>query len=598
MAEDFQDLIRQVKEANDIVEVVGSYVALKPAGQTFKGLCPFHDDQRPSFDVDPRRQRYRCWACGKFGDVFSFIQEQDRVSFLEALEVLAQRAGISLEKRNKFQPDSSRAIMLEVVRWSERQFHNCLLESPLAEAARTYLGERRLLGETVRKFGLGYAPVLGNWLTARAEAEGISLETLEQVGLIAKRQQGKGYYDRFRDRVMFPIRDGQGRTLGFGGRILPSSPFSSRGPKYYNSSETPLFSKSDLLYGLDQARQAASAEGYLAIVEGYTDVLLAHQLGVTNVVATMGTALNARHVQHLRRLVSRVVLVFDADAGGTTGVDRALEIFVRHDVSLRIATLPEGLDPYDLLIQQGADAFKLILTNAQDVLEFKLNQVCTANEQDGLEGRRRAVDEMLRIIARGPELVRQAEQVKRELMMTQIAQRFGIKEETLWARLKELRSEQQTEPVSRKANEGENAEPARRVAPAKAHERQLLEILLADPKLVAEAVREIPPEEVEHPGLRHLLEGLYRLHAEGTQPTLDQLRTRIDNPPLIAKAFELQERGFGSSDRSVWWHDIRACFRGRQEERQKHELQRQLKSATDPAVVAELLRQLQNRTSD
>src|SRR5205085_9479294 len=185
----------------------------------------------------------------------------------------------------------------------------CLLDSPQAEAARKYLGERKLTGETVRKFGLGFAPPLGEWLVQHAAKTGKSTELLETVGLIGKRSEGRGYYDRFRDRVIFPIRDIQGRIVGFGGRILPSSPVSADRPpaKYYNSAETPIFSKSDQLYGIDYAKQAATKAGYLAIVEGYTDVLMAHQHGISQVVATMGTALNARHIKKLRGLVPRVV---------------------------------------------------------------------------------------------------------------------------------------------------------------------------------------------------------------------------------------------------------------------------------------------------
>src|SRR5439155_10670177 len=203
--------------------------------------------------------------------------------------------------------------------------------------------------------GLGYAPATGDWLAQRAVPAGLSMDLLEKLGLVARRQEGNGYYDRFRDRIIVPIRNARSQAVGFGGRILPSSPFANRAPKYYNSCDTPLFVKSEQLYGLDQARSAATQTGYLAVVEGYTDVLMAHQLGVGQVVATMGTALNGRHVQQLRRFVPRVVLVFDADAGGSTGVDRGLQIFISQNVDLAIATLPQGLDPWDLLVERGPE---------------------------------------------------------------------------------------------------------------------------------------------------------------------------------------------------------------------------------------------------
>ncbi|HEV3257716.1 MAG TPA: DNA primase [Gemmataceae bacterium] len=594
MADERVAQTKQVKEANDIVEVVGSYVSLRPAGRKFKGLCPFHDDHRPSFDVDPQFQNYRCWSCGKSGDVFTFIQEHERVDFREALELLARRAGITLEKSSGGSQNSGRARMLEVVKWAAEQYHQCLLDSPLAEAARHYLGERRLTGETVRCFGLGFAPPAGDWLVQRAAQRGLPADVLEKVGLLGQRREGRGCYDRFRDRVMFPIRNVRGQPVGFGGRILPSSPLSARDPKYYNSSDSPLFSKSAQLYGLDQARQAGATAGYLAVVEGYTDVLMAHQVGIAQVVSTMGTALNAHHVQHLRRWLAggRVVLVFDADAGGKTGVDRALETFVSQEVDLTIATLPEGMDPCDLLVQQGPEPFRAALAGAVDALEFKLNQVLAAESAAGVEGRRRAVDAVLSIIARAPDMAGQAGAVKRELVVSRIASRLGINEEAVWGRLRELR---RSEAATRHGGDSE-AVPAPRGAPAAPHEIELLQVLLADQTLVPVAAAEVTPAELAHPGLRRLLEGLYALQSRGEPPTLDQWRDRIDNPRLVEKALEMQEVGRAMPDRAAALRQLLAEFRKRRAEPKKQELQNQLHAASDHTEAVALLRQLQTQT--
>lgn len=593
-------LKQQIKEANDIVDVVGSYVNLRPAGPTFKGLCPFHDDKHPSFDVDPRRQRYRCWSCGQHGDVFNFVQEREKVTFPEAMEFLARRAGISLEKIQKFPQGPSRTGMLDVMTWAAEQFQQCLLDSPQAEAARKYLGERKLSGETVRKFGLGFAPDSWEWLVQQAAKAQKSADLLETVGLIAKRNEGKrGYYDRFRDRVMFPIRDLQGRIVGFGGRILPSSPLSDRGPKYYNSSETPLFSKSDQLYGIDQARQAANKAGYLAIVEGYTDVLMAHQHGIGQVVATMGTALNARHIKKLRGVASRVVLVFDADAGGEGGVDRALDLFVQSDLDLRIATLPEGLDPCDLLAAQGAEPFRQALESAIDVFEYKLQRAWAKHAARGLEGQRQAAEEMLGILALAPN----ERSVKLELMVNRIAQRLLIKEETVWMRLKDLRAKRAASPSDRSADShtsdstpvprGEVV-PEPRSAPAAPHERELVELLLAEPTLVSRAVIEIPLEEMEHPGLYKVIEALYRLHAQGQTPDLDHLHERLDNEALWGKVQDLQQNGLDYPDRPEVFQRVLTRFRERKVLRRKQAIVNQMQSATDPAAKLELLRQLKD----
>jgi DNA primase len=589
--DDPDDLVKRVKEANDIVDVVGAYVSLQRAGQVYKGLCPFHDDNRPSFTVDPKWQNYRCWACNKYGDVLQFVQEHDRVPFREALELLARRAGIVLEKKGASPEGRSRALLLDVVRWAEGQFQECLLDDPTAEDARKYLGERGLAGETVRRFGLGFAPLAGDWLVQRGRAAGVDFELLEKVGLVAARLSGQGHYDRFRDRVMFPIRDARGETVGFGGRILPTSPYKDRAPKYYNSSETLLFKKKELLYGLDQARLAGSAAGYLAVVEGYTDVLMAHQRGVAPVVATMGTALNAEHVKQLRRFVPRVVLVFDADAGGNTGVDRALEIFAGQDVDLAIATLPEGLDPCDLLVRDGPDAFRAALANAVDALDFKMSQVLAAEEARGVEGTRRAVDAVLGIIALAPPLPGEAGAVKQELMVTRIARRVGIKEETVWARLRELRARK------RRADKGdataESAENASDKAPSE--ERELLEVLLAEPALVPVAAAGLSPEEVRHPVVRRLVEALYRLQAAGETPGLDQLRLQIDDARLAAYLLRLQEVGRLNDSRPAWLQQILAVFRERRVVTETQELQNRLHAVSDHDKAVDLLRLLQQR---
>jgi len=598
LAEDWADLIKQVKEANDIVDVVGGYVALRQAGSTFVGLCPFHDDHNPSFRVDPHWQNYRCWSCGKYGDVFSFVQEHDRVGFKEALELLARRAGIVIHKEGPSPEARRRALLLDVVRWAELQFQECLRYEPSADEARKYVAERKLAGETVRRFGIGFAPLAGDWLVQKARKDAVPSDLLEAVGLIAPRQTGNGFYDRFRDRVMFPIRDPRGQTVGFGGRILPSSPYVSRAPKYYNSAETPLFSKSQCLYGLDEARQAGAKAGSLAVVEGYTDVLMAHQLGVTNVVSTMGTALNAHHVQHLRRFAPRVVLIFDADAGGDTGVDRALDIFASEDVDLAIATLPEGMDPCDLLVQHGAEPFREALAGAVDALDFKLSRVLARDSSQGVEGQRRAVDAVLAIIALAPELPGQAGAIKRELMVTRIAHRLGLREELVWARLNELRERRRRsarkEAPGEKPEEPERARPKR---PAPSQERELLEVLLAEPALVPIAAAKLAPEQITHPVVKDLVAALFRLHAAGEPPELDQLRLEIDDPEVAEYLLRLQYVGRQHSDRPAWLNKILAAFRERQVLTETKELQNQLRAAGDHDQALDLLRQLQNQTA-
>lgn len=592
-------MTRQVREASDIVAVISSYINVIPAGRNFKAICPFHNDTRPSLNIDTQWQNFRCWACGKKGDVFTFVSEHEKVSFLEAREILARRAGINLQGAPA--ENVKRVKLLECMRWAEAQYHECLMETELGEQARIYLGQRKLMGPTIRAFKLGFAPPMGDWLVQAAQADRMDFELLREVGLLADSRDGNGCYNRFRDRVMFPIRDARGQTVGFGGRVLPNSPLAERGPKYYNSSETPLFLKQELLYGLDVARHTGATEGYLAVVEGYTDVMMAHQCGITHVVATMGTALNKNHVKQLRRFVPKVVLVFDADEGGTTGVDRALEIFINCDVELAIATLPDGLDPCDLLVAQGPEPFRKAIAGAVDALDFKLTQLL-GQAGTSVEATKRVVDAILNIMALAPEIPGQAGQVKQELLITRLAQRLGLRQETVWARFGELKAQKKRDatrnvPPPQTTAAHTTPEQPSRSAPADPLERQLLAILLAEPALVATADVEVRPEDLEHPGLQKLLACLYRLRENGETPDIDNLRANLNHPALAAKAMDLQEEGRMMNDRSRWLRQVLDKFRDRQRALATRQLKDQLTAATSYEAQLDVLRKLQTRTT-
>jgi DNA primase len=388
---------------------------------------------------------------------------------------------------------------------------------------------------------------------------------------------------------------------------MPESPYASRAPKYYNSAETPLFSKSELLYGLDMARHAGHAAGYLAVVEGYTDVMMAHQCGVPQVVATMGTALNARHVAQLRRYVPKVVLVYDADAGGLTGVDRALEIFVSQDVELAVATLPDGLDPCDLLVRpEGVETFKKVLTTAVDALDFKLDRLLERDANPSVEATRRIIDEVLGIIASAPPLASQGSQVKQELIVTRLAHRLGLRQETVWARLSELKRdrrhrEQQaakaapaTMPAAARTTHPTDDPPPAKASPTTAAERQLLELLIAYPLFVAQVAPAIPPAAMTHTGLQRLLTELYAAHAAGLTPDMDVLRERLaDRPDLFAAAERLRFVGQHMQEPEQNLTRILNWFGRQKAETEERMLTARLKAGDlDPVEAAEVLRKL------
>jgi DNA primase len=606
---DWVEIKNQVKAASDILDVISGYVPIQSVGKAHKCICPFHNDTRPSMQIDRKWQNYHCWACGAKGDVFTFVEKYEKVNFLEALAILARRAGIPLEDAQANPQDAHKVQLFEVMKWAQMIFQQNLLESAQSQAARKYLGERHLSGPSVRQFGLGFAPLNGDWLVQQAAKDKVPFDLLVEVGLISERDEGQGYFDRFRDRVIFPIRDAQGRPVGFGGRIMPDSPYAARGPKYYNTSETPLFKKQEQLYGIDLARHAGSAAGYLAVVEGYTDVMMAHQCGITNVVATMGTALNARHVAQLVRYVKKIVLVFDADDGGNKGVDRALEIFVSQDVELAVARLPDGLDPADLLAKvHGAETFRDALKNSVDALEFKLEQLLAAPDAKSLEGTRRMMDVILGIIALAPPVPSQAAQMKQELILNRLAHRLGLELRTVRSRLKELQLERRRQEARQAEREREpepivapsaarvtTATPTRKGGAAPVLERQLLQILLAEPELVEPAHNAIPLDTISHTGLKRMLTELYALHEQGRPADLDNLRVRlIDRPDLATVAIDLQTAGRSISDRPLYFKKVADGFSRQQAEAEKRMLKDQLGSQSlDDAAALELLRRLQ-----
>jgi DNA primase len=407
---------------------------------------------------------------------------------------------------------------------------------------------------------------------------------------------------------MFPIRDVQGRTVGFGGRILPDSPNAVRGPKYYNTADTLLFNKSDNVFGIDLARHAGSGAGYLAVVEGYTDVMMAHQCGIANVVATMGTALNERHIAQLRRYVPKIVLVFDADAGGERGIGGALELFISTDLELSIAQLPQGLDPADLLAEEGGvTVFQDALSSAADALDFKLNQLLRSGSTT-VEATRGMLDSVLGMLALAPPVPNQATQIKRDLMLTRLSHRLGLELNTVRRRLLELQAdrkrgerytaERQDEPIVVSVQTSTVAVAKAATGASGVLERQLVQVLLAEPGLVPKALELISWKEISHTGLQRILIELFALHESGSVADLDGLRIRLlDRPDLAGAAMQLQEVGRGIPDRPVYLTKIIDGFAAERRKAGAKAVREQLLAASsdDEAALA-LLRRLQGPT--
>ncbi len=552
-----------IKNAVDIVSLVGESLQLRRAGSKFKALCPFHDDHNPSLEINPERQSYKCWSCGAGGDVFDFVKNYEHVDFPEAMRMLAERAGIVLESPpvSAYSPITvttgpSKSDLLVVQTWAEELFARLLARS---DTARSYALGRGLTAESIEQFRLGYAPVERGWLLTEGRSRGYSVQLLEQAGLVSRPEDSTGAVrERFRGRLIFPIHDERGRAIGFGGRILPEVERSmlAQGKnvaKYLNSPETALFQKRKVLYAADRARAACREAGWVAVVEGYTDVIAAHQVGLCNVVGTLGTALGEDHVQGLRRLADLVILVFDGDAAGQNAADRALEFFLGHELDVRILTLPANLDPCDFLLKEGAGAFRELVAQAVDPLVFVLERAANRFDFGAIEGSRRAAEWVLGILSRIPLTQRIGMDLKLAKSLDSLAHRLNLPVDQLRRRLRELRQAATPRPGRATAAATANlpgSAPQSLVSgqaastpapPIRLHDlepldRELVQIVLNEPALVAELVSRVTVTSLRDAPLRAILQACFDLHGEGQLPRTAEVMDRLDEPQVRALA--------------------------------------------------------------
>ncbi|MFM9023888.1 MAG: DNA primase [Planctomycetaceae bacterium] len=531
------DAKERVRDAVDIVDVVGSYIALRRQGKAMVGLCPWHDDARPSLQVNPERQSFRCWVCDVGGDVFNFVMRLERVEFREALEQLADRAGITLA-RGRGLPADAKAALRKALEWAAGRYRDCLAAAAEAAPAREYVARRGLVAATVDRVELGYAPPAWDWLLRQASREGIATADLVRGGLAVERSDGSGHYDRFRGRVIFPIRDPQGRCVAFGGRVLPGA--DADAAKYINSPETPLFSKSSMLYGLDTARDAITKSRRAVVVEGYTDCLAARQAGIDDVVAVLGTALGARHAALLRRYADRIVLVLDGDDAGRRRADEVLDVLLAEPVDVRIARLPAGVDPCDFLLERGRDAFDALVESAGDPLEYRMDEALARLAPGaGADAALDAVESVLKALAAVPGGAVQAAQrkLREDHVLGRLSRRFGLSREALRGRMLDLR---RAVPVRSAAGE---ALPAGERPALPAWDREVLEVLVGMPDRVGLIVRQVGSTGLESPAGRTVLAAAERLYGAGRSVALADLLLEIADPGLQSLLVAVDESG-------------------------------------------------------
>lgn len=548
---DFKELVRS---KTDLVQLIGESTAVhsQRGGRMFTCLCPFHDDHNPSMQINPERQSYRCWVCNEGGDCFSFMMKHENVGFRDALELLARRAGLELPVVAGQRGDTgpSKATLHEVIAWAEEQLHQCLLRDVSAQRARDYLQERGFTEETIRKFRLGYWPETRGWMQSKAQGR-FDTEQLEAVSLVTPWRDGRGFSDFCSDRVIFPIRDERGRPVALGGRVLPGTPPRRAAdgkvieePKYKNSRDTPIFSKSRLVFGLDTARDGIRQHDLVAVTEGYTDCIKAQQAGLSFVVGTLGTALTEMHVRLLRRFTRRVVLLFDGDEAGRRAAGRALEKFLAQDVDLRVLTLPNELDPDEFLTEYGAEALRELVEQAPEAWDYQLQQLAREHGLDTVDGRMQVATGLLSLMAVASDLTGT---VREGLLLQSIAHRVGVKEEDLRRRLKELRSGSQAaraisaRKVSADGSTDDQVRVARRrqIESLQRHaskddllECELLAILFTAPDKIEQVRCTLGSDDIQHEALRELFNLCCDLAEQGRLPSYSTVLAELECPEL------------------------------------------------------------------
>ncbi len=523
-----EDKIDEIRNATDIIELIGSIIALKKRGKNYVGLCPFHHEKTPSFNVSPDRQMYHCFGCGVGGNAFTFMMQHEKVSFIEAVRVLAERAGIALptyESEQAEQAASEHEQLYNIMRLAGLFFYHQLTSTPEGEFALKYFHQRGFSDETIRKFGLGYSLQSWDGLLKHMQQQGIAESQLEKAGLV-RRREDQGYYDYFRGRAMFPIFSPTGRVIAFGARKLYDD---DKLAKYVNSPETSIYSKSRVLYGLYNAREAVRREENAILVEGYADLISVFQAGIQNVVASSGTALTHEQIQLIGRYTRNVTLVYDADSAGAQAMMRGVDLVIENGLDVRVAELPEGDDPDSFVKKNGADAFRQLIKNSISFIEFKARSFDRQGKLATPEGQAEATRSIVQTIAKIPD------ELRRNFFIKEVADRYRLYESVLYRELeKQLKSgDRRSQNAIRNGGRFQPPEPGEGhrvpvmnvpmadVTPRKEREistaeRDLVKLMLEDPDTMIEYIlSHISIDEFDHPHTRAVAQLLLDKHRAG-----------------------------------------------------------------------------------
>ena len=577
-----EDILQRIRDATDIVDLISEHVQLVKKGRNYSGLCPFHDEKTPSFSVDPDRQFYHCFGCGVGGNVFKFIQEIDRVTFVEAVKFLAERTGIALPERSGPSREEAAADdeLYRANDLAQKYFHHLLLNDDVGASARTYLQTRRLSSDTIERFGLGYAPPEWDALLKVAGRRGLSPQILERAGLALPRSTGSGHYDRFRDRIAFPIANLSNRTIAFGARALQPD----QEPKYLNSPETSIYQKGRVLYGLSETRDVIRRQDAVLVVEGYMDLISLAQIGIQHVVATSGTALTEDHCRLLARFARQVVLLFDGDAAGSTAAMRALEVLLSTGLDVRVVSLPSEHDPDTFVQKHGPDALLKRAENAQSVLDFYLEQLAQQYDLSSVEGKGRAVETFKPLIAK---LSKPQEAVRRDLLLREVAQRLSVDEQAL---RHEVQASVGHRPASRR--EGSEPPPTTAAPDPPRHELEFIGLLLNFPQFIPQTAQEFVPNSLSDARTQALCRTLFDHHAHGKAIDLGMIMSELADDALARLAAQCAAQGFDEEQVERQWRDYLLYFQKSALQKRIDNARQALATASDDGEIARISAEL------
>ena len=526
-----EDKLEQIRNASDVVDVIGGYFPLKRAGGNFTALCPFHREKSASFHVNPSRQTFHCFGCHKGGDVFTFVREYENLSFIEAVKRLADRASILLEFDASPEQQQARGVKEELRNIHEqitKRWQSALQNDAAGQIARDYLAQRGISQEAVELFRLGFAPDLWDDTVNWAKAQKHDFDHMQQAGLIINKEGTDRYYDRFRGRLIFPICDEQGRVIGFSGRILTGD---ERTAKYVNSPETPLFTKGKVIYGLDKSKRALLEAKSAIVCEGQIDLITCFMAGVKNVVAPQGTALTSDQARILKRYADEIVLCFDSDTAGQNAAIRSLDHLLPAGFAIRVATVPAPHDPDSYIKKLGADAFQTLIDDAEGFFDFYLNQLCKTHDLAADLGRSTVVKAM------GEALRKTGNSVLIDRYAQQTALRVGVSPDAMRSEFKKApktRPQRQWEEESFDASEPQEPEIPR----PSPKEFWLLKILLISEEAALQYAPYINLQWLTHPHVRQIVELALKAHKNETWRGPAPLLSALDDARAQSLASE------------------------------------------------------------